>query len=59
MCKNCYELYIDRAEMNMLACEFKKDETDIMLKLCTCQRYCSDKKQYIPFNQEMNCKSYE
>ena len=60
MCKHCCEEYIPRTECEMLICKLLKEQgrTDIET-LCICQRYCSEKNKYIPYNQEQGCKNYE
>ena len=61
MCKNCYEKFVERSGKIMLICrlmeESKVENTD-MTKLCICQRFCSDKDKYIPYQQKEGCKNY-
>lgn len=61
MCKHCYEKLISRTERVMLVCkllENKNNDSEID-SLCVCQRYCSEKDKYIPYNQKMGCKNFE
>lgn len=61
MCKNCYEKYVERSGKIMLFCTLRdkdKECTSEMMKLCCCQRFCSDKDKYIPHKQKEGCKYY-
>ena len=59
MCRHCYEEYINRTDKIMLVCDLKNDESDELLRLCICQRYCNKDDKYIPYNQKEQCKEYE
>lgn len=61
LCKKCYEKLLERSGKIMLFCKLKDDEPNLseMLKLCICQRFCSDKDKYIPHKQRERCKYYE
>lgn len=59
MCGNCYEKYVERTERVMLFCKLKNSAIAELLKLCDCQRYCSDKDKYVPHKQKESCKYYE
>ena len=50
MCENCIEPKNEKS--TKLKCNALNDE------LCMFQRYCLDKKKYIPHKQE-NCKLYK
>ena len=62
MCKNAYEEYIERSGKIMLFCKLLDADKEVkteMMKLCICQRFCSDKDKYIPYQQKEGCKNYE
>lgn len=61
MCNNCYEKFVVRSNKTMLFCKLKDNENfkSEMMKLCDCQRFCSDKDKYIPCRQKEGCKYYE
>ena len=62
MCKNCYEKFVERSGKIMLFCKLldvDKEAKTEMMKLCICQRFCSDKDKYIPYHQKESCKKYE
>ena len=62
MCKNCYEKMVKRSEKIMLFCKLLENDitnTSEMMKLCICQRFCSDKDKYIPYKQKEGCKNFE
>ena len=62
MCKNCYEKFVERSGKIMLFCKLldvDKEAKTEMMKLCICQRFCSDKDKYIPYQQKECCKYYE
>lgn len=59
MCANCYEKYLEHARRIMLFCLRKAGNGPELLKLCDCQRYCSEKDKYIPHKQKESCKYYE
>ena len=59
MCKHCYEKLISRTGRVMLVCELLENNESEIDSLCACQRYCSDKDKYIPYNQNKGCKKYE
>ena len=62
MCKNCYEKFVERSRKIMLFCKLldsDKEAKTEMMKLCICQRFCSDKDKYIPHQQKEGCKYYE
>ena len=62
MCKNCYEKFVERSRKIMLFCKLldsDKEAKTEMMKLCICQRFCSDKDKYIPHQQKRDCKKYE
>jgi len=43
----------------MIFCHLKDTESNELLKLCSCQRYCNNEDKYIPYKQVENCKYYE
>ena len=62
MCKNCYEKFVKRSGKIMLFCKLLDSDKEVkteMMKLCICQRFCSDKDKYIPYQQKDGCKNYE
>lgn len=62
MCKNNYEKFVARSGKVMLFCRLLDKDTaskNDMSKLCICQRFCSDKNKYIPYQQKEGCKHYE
>lgn len=62
MCKNCYEKFVERSRKIMLFCKLldsDKEAKTEMMKLCICQRFCSDEDKYIPHKQKEGCKNYE
>lgn len=62
MCKNCYESFVERSGKTMLFCKLRENNNEFkteMMKLCICQRFCSDKDKYIPYRQKEGCKNYE
>lgn len=59
MCNKCYEKLAERTEKIMLFCKLKEDNKNELLRLCSCQRFCSDEDKYIPHKQEQGCKYYE
>lgn len=60
MCKYCYENFLERSGKIMLFCKLQDQDSETeMMKLCVCQRFCSDKDKYIPYQQKNGCKYYE
>lgn len=58
MCSHCFEEYIGRSKKIMLLCDLKSDSNELV-NLCSCQRFCNEKDKYIPYYQKENCKYYE
>lgn len=59
MCKHCFEEMCKRTEKIMLFCKLKNNDLSELSRLCSCQRYCSDRDRYIKHKQKENCKEYE
>ena len=62
MCKNAYEEYIERSGKIMLFCKLLDADKEVkteMMKLCICQRFWSDKDQYITYKQKEGCNNTE
>lgn len=57
MCKNCYLKYVEQSKSDMLFCILKNKEKNELMKLCHCQRFCSDLNKYIEHKQE-RCRNY-
>lgn len=59
MCNNCYEKFVNRVKRKMLFCKLlDNNSSNIMTQLCICQKYCSEKDEYIPFKQKEGCKKF-
>ena len=59
MCKSSYQQMSVNSKKLMIFCHLKDAESNELLRLCACQRYCNNKDEYIPHNQKENCKYYE